>query len=197
MNNNNISKRFWKRKIAHFAAILLVILYLLVNYYFGRGLALFSLLVILIIFLFLDYLRLDLKIKVPIVNQCLKPREQNVMVSSIFFVAAIIICFALFDIRIAIAAILMTIFGDPISAFFGHKEIGGKINGLYNKSWGGAIAAVIICTVIGYLVLPNLLIVIPMAIASTFVEIITSKVDDNFVCPLVAGLLGQILLMVL
>ncbi len=66
-----------------------------------------------------------------------------------------------------------------------------------NKLGIGAIAAVIICTIIGYLVLPNLLIIIPMAIASTFVEIITSKVDDNFVCPLVAGLLGQILLMVL
>lgn len=197
MNNNHINKRFWKRKIAHFAAILLVILYLLVSYYFDRGLALYSLLIILIIFLILDYFRLDLNIKVPIVAQCLKPRERSVMNSSIFFIAAIIICFALFDLRIALIAILMTIFGDPISAFFGHKEIGGKINGLYSKSWGGAIVAAIVCAIIGYLILPNLLIIIPMAIMLTFVETITSRVDDNFVCPLVAGLLGQVLLLIL
>ncbi|MFC1728172.1 diacylglycerol/polyprenol kinase family protein [Nanoarchaeota archaeon] len=184
------------RKIFHLSAVFILIAYNYLFNTFGKTTAMFSLLGFLVLVLFHEYLRIDLKLKTPFVKLTRK-HEQNTMASSVYFILAIIVCFALFDFKIANIAILITIFSDVIVSLVGGKfKIKGRLM-FKTRTVEAVAAAFLVNFAIGYFILPNLLIISTMSIVAILIEILTHKVEDNLSVPIITGLVGQVLLMLL
>jgi len=133
------------------------------------------------------------------------------MGGEVFQIAGIIVTLAAFDIRIAVAAILMLTFGDPAAALIGIRY--GKHHLYKNKTWEGTFAFFITSLVIGlfciqsslepgtwYILSPAInqamwLPIFGMALAAAITELFVNKIDDNLAVPLVAGIVGQLLLL--
>jgi len=112
-----------------------------------------------------------------------------------------IICFAVFDYRIAIAAILMTTFGDLTAAIIGKRFGKHWIPGLKNRAWEGVLAEFAVDLALGYglmklFQMPNAFIIaLAMAVTATIVETVVHKLDDNLLIPIFSGFNGQVALM--
>ena len=162
----------------------------------SKQVALLFLVALLIIFLILEYFRLELGWKMPFFSQFIRPKEQNRMYGVIYFLSATIISLAVFDYKIALAALLMTTFGDMVAALVG-KRYGTTL--MYrNKTWAGFLAELATNIVVGFIVLTNLpgyiYIVLGMALAATIVETLVDELDDNLLIPIFSGFAGQVIL---
>ena len=95
--------------------------------------------------------------------------------------------------NIALAAMLMTIFGDMAAAligiFFGKKNIHSKTT----KTWEGFFAELIVNILVVILLIDNFAIGLAMALTAAFVETFFDHVDDNLAVPVSAGFVGQII----
>jgi dolichol kinase len=140
----------------------------------------------------MEYIRLEVKPKLPNHLNIFREREKNNVTGSIFFIAATIITFAVFDYTIAILALMLTVFGDLASALVGIKF--GKHKIFHKKSFEGFLAGLAMNLVVGLLILPSYpAIFISMALVASIVELMTGKLDDNLTVPLFAGFTGQII----
>jgi dolichol kinase len=125
----------------------------------------------------------------------------------VFFLLGAILVLAIFDPKIAIAAILMTTFGDLAAALVGKKF--GKHKFVKNKSWEGTIAELIVNIAIGMIIFMYFdchcnfykasiwAIILVMSLTATIVETFVSKLDDNLLIPVFAGFNGQIVALLL
>lgn len=179
------------RKIIHMLILVVIFGYILLAKFFTKQIALIALTTLLIIFLVIEYLRLEFKIEVPFFNQFLRPNEEDKFCSVIYFLSATIICFAVFDFRIALAALLMTTFGDMTAAIVGQKY--GKTFIFRSKTLHGVIIELIVNLIVGFLILRNIYIIIAMAFVATFVETLIDELDDNLYIPIFSGMMGQLL----
>src|SRR3989339_1388178 len=109
------------RKMIHITILIVLIIYNFIQNSYGKQLALLFLVALLILFLMLEYFRLELGWKMPFFSQFIRPKEQNKMYGVIYFLSATIISLAVFDYKIALAALLMTTFGDMVAALVGKK----------------------------------------------------------------------------
>lgn len=193
------------RKIIH-----ITILIVLASYFFiqkslisagytpelAKQVALLALMVLLIVFLALEYFRLELGWKMPFFSQFIRPKEQNKMYGVIYFLSATIISLAVFHPKIALAALLMTTFGDMVAALVGKKY--GTTLIYRNKTWAGFSAELATNLVVGFIVLRSLLggiyIIIGMALVATVVETLVDELDDSLIIPIFSGFVGQIIL---
>ena len=193
------------RKIIH-----ITILIVLASYFFiqdrliGAGytaalakqVALLALVALLLAFLTLEYFRLELGWKMPFFSQFIRPKEQNRMYGVVYFLSATIISLAVFDPSIALAALLMTTFGDMVAALVG-KRYGTTL--MYrNKTWAGFLAELATNLAVGFIILRSLpgsiYIIIGMALVATIVETLVDELDDNLLIPIFSGFVGQIIL---
>ena len=114
----------------------------------------------------------------------------------IFFLTSTIIALAVFDVSIAMAALLMTAFGD-VSASVAGKKYGTTIL-FRNKTVVGFTAELvtnlIVAVIISLIFTINIYIPIIMAFAATISETLVDELDDNLIVPVVSGFIGQILL---
>ncbi len=210
-----IDKREIARKGVHLLSIFYILIYLFFAYFFGHRYGLFALALLLILFIEFEYVRIELRKKVPLVSLLWwvkRPKEKEKLGAEVFFLIGSIICFATFDLGIAVAAILMTTFGDLASALVGRKFRRYRISYLKNKSWAGVIAEFIADIIVGFLVVRTVVsgsvwwlgssligapiwpIIISMSIVATVVETIIQKLDDNLLVPVFAGFTGQVVL---
>src|SRR3989338_1655366 len=179
------------RKIIHITILVVLIIYNFIQNSYGKQLALLFLVALLIIFLVLEYLRLELGWKMPFFSQFIRPKEQNRMYGVIYFLSATIISLAVFDYKIALAALLMTTFGDMVAALVG-KRYGTTL--IYrNKTWAGFLAELGINLVVGFIILDNIYVILGMAFAATIVETMVDELDDNLLIPIFSGFAGQII----
>ena len=91
---------FWHeigRKLIHITILIVLALYFLIEDRYGKQVALIFLVLLLIIFLILEYFRLELGWKMPYFSQFIRPKEENRMYGVIYFLAATVICLAVFD----------------------------------------------------------------------------------------------------
>jgi len=198
-----MEKRKWSfkhevgRKIIHLMMLLVLIAYFFINIFYGRQSAMLFLAALLMAFLILEYLRLELNWNVPFFSKFIRPKEQNRVYGVIFFISATIISLAAFDFKIAIAALLMTTFGDMAAAIIGKRY--GRTSIFRSKTFAGSMAELIVNLMVGFLVLfrTNILVIIAMAVTATAAEILTDELDDNLVVPVFSGFVGQILLIVI
>lgn len=183
------------RKLIHLLEIPVLLAYTLIASLYGSKPAILVLTALLIILLEIEYIRLEYKFKLPQVIDILRRHEKDNIASNIFFIASTIICFAAFDYPIALLALLLTVFGDLMSALVGIRF--GKTRIYKKKTLEGFVAGVITNILIGHLVIPgNWLLVLPMAIIASVVELWTGKLDDNLTVPLAAGFTGQVLVLI-
>ncbi len=185
------------RKIIHLTILIVLILFFAIKNQAGQQAALLSLVALLLVFFILEYLRLELNFKIPFFHQFIRPKEQYRVYGVIFFLLSAIIALAVFDTSIALAALLMTTFGDMSAAIAGKKY--GTAMLFRNKTVVGfateLITNLIVAVIISLAFSINIYILIIMAFAATFTETIVDEMDDNLIVPIVSGFIGQILLL--
>jgi len=180
------------RKVIHLTILIAIAGYAFIEEVFSKQAALLTLVGLLLFFLVLEYFRLERGWKMPFFSIFIRPKEQDRLYGVIFFLSATIISLAVFDYKIAIAALFMTTFGDMTAALIG-KKYGTSL--LYkNKTVVGGIAELTVNLIVGILVLGNIYVAILMAFAATASETIVDELDDNLIIPLVAGFVGQLAL---
>ena len=189
------------RKIIHITILIVLAAYFIIQdsmvsagytAVLAKQVALLSLVALLIIFLILEYLRLELGWRMPFFSQFIRPKEQNRMYGVIYFLSATIISLAVFNKEIALAALLMTTFGDMVAALIGKKY--GTTLIYRNKTWAGFLAEMGTNLVVGFLVLDSIYVILGMAIVATVVETLVDELDDNLLIPILSGFAGQIII---
>lgn len=180
------------RKFIHLLEVPVVIGYALIRHFWSQRIALLTLTVLFLLLLEIEYIRLEVKPKIPHFLNIFRKHERNNVTSAIFFIAATIIVFSVFDYAIALLAILLTVFGDLFSALLGIKF--GKHKLFRQKTWEGFFGGLSINILVGFLLLPQYpAIFLPMAFIASIVELLTGKLDDNLTVPLFAGGIGQLI----
>ena len=159
---------------------------------FAKQVALLFLVALLILFLILEYLRLELGWKIPFFSKFIRPKEENRMYGVVYFLSATIISLAVFDYKIALAALLMTTFGDMAAALVGKKY--GTTLIYRNKTWAGFFAELGTNLIVGFLILENIYVILGMAFVATIVETMADELDDNLLIPIFSGFVGQAIL---
>tara|TARA_B100000427_G_C15432128_1_gene561356 strand:- start:346 stop:840 length:495 start_codon:yes stop_codon:yes gene_type:complete len=97
----------------------------------------------------------------------------------------------LFEIEIAVLALLFLSVGDSIAAIVGKIFPIGKI---WNKSILGSFAGIILCVFSGIIIndsVPQIIIILG-AISAMSIELIPSRINDNFSIPVFSGFIMQI-----
>ena len=187
------------RKIIHLTILIVLALFFIVKDNAGEKIALLSLVGLLIIFLILEYLRLELNYKLPFFHQFIRPKEQYRVYGVIFFLSSTIICLAVFDTTIALAALLMTTFGDMSAAIAGKKY--GTTVLFKNKTLvgfaAGLITNILVAVLVSLVFTINIYIPIIMAFFATIAETSVDELDDNLIVPIVSGFIGQILVILI
>ncbi|MBD3164796.1 CTP--2,3-di-O-geranylgeranyl-sn-glycero-1-phosphate cytidyltransferase [Candidatus Woesearchaeota archaeon] len=186
------------RKAVHLTILALIAGYFIILSMYGKTYALMALILVLLVFLILEYIRLDLDIKIPFLDFFIRPKEIDRVYGAVYFIAASIICLAVFDFRIALAALLMTTFGDMSAAIIGQKF--GHTMIFKKKTIIGGLMELFVNLLIGFIVLVNytqinIYTILTMAFVATSVETLVENVDDNLAVPLFTGFVGQLLLM--
>ncbi|MBI3027690.1 CTP--2,3-di-O-geranylgeranyl-sn-glycero-1-phosphate cytidyltransferase [Candidatus Woesearchaeota archaeon] len=189
------------RKIIHITILIVLAAYFVIqnslmdagyNAVLAKQVALLFLVALLLTFLVLEYFRLELGWKMPFFSQFIRPKEQNRMYGVIYFLSATIISLAVFDYKIALAALLMTTFGDMVAALIGKKY--GTTLIYRNKTWAGFLAELGTNLIVGFIILDSIYVILGMAIVATIVETMVDELDDNLLIPIFSGFAGQIIL---
>jgi len=202
------------RKGVHLLSLSFIAIYIIFAALFSHKIGLLALAFLLILLIEFEYFRIELRKKIPVISWfwwVKRKKEKERLGAEVFFLIGTIICLAVFDIRVAVAAILMTTFGDLAAALIGKKFGKHWLPYLKNRAWEGIIAEFVADLIIGFLVLrtsfwwlggagfgqPLWPVIIVMALTATFVETVISKLDDNLLIPVFSGFNGQIVLMII
>jgi phytol kinase len=180
-----------KRKFIHLFGLFYVGIYWVALRFLGKQIALLILLAALIGFISVEFFRINQKMKIPVFHVFWRPREENSLGGQVYYILGVILALALFDFKIALAVILMTVFGDMAAAIFGIAFGKHWMKNLQDTAWEGCIAEFIVDLIIGFIIIGNPLIVIPMALMATVVETAFPHIDDNLAIPVFAGFVGQ------
>lgn len=184
------------RKIWHLNQIFIIFGYVTLRYYFSEKVATFGLMILLLTVMEIESIRLRWKIQIPDSFNILRKHERYHATGMLYVVLAIIVCFAVFDFRIALAALLMGVFGDFFSALIGIKY--GKMRLKSGKSIEGFFAGFVSNMIVGGILFWEYpLIALTMACIASVVELFTYKLDDNLTVPIFAGFSGQIVVLIL
>lgn len=182
-----------KRKTIHLTSIIIVLTY----YAFGQKVVLSLLIVFLILILEIEYFRIEWGKKLPFVHSLFRAKEADKLGGHVFFTIGSIIAISVFSEKIAMAAILMTTFGDASAAIFGKAFGRTWIKGLKNRAYEGCAAEFIVDMIIGWIFLQSWIVMLAMAGTATLVETMTDKMDDNLLIPLFAGFNGQLIMFII
>jgi dolichol kinase len=190
---NRALKKELMRKLIHLLELPALLAYTLVASFYGAKFGILLLTALLIILLEIEYIRLEYKLKLPLVIDILRRHEKDNIAGNIFFVSSTIICFAAFDYPIALIALLCTVFGDMMAALVGIRF--GRTRIAKKKTLEGFLAGFLTNVLVGYLIIPGAWqIFLPMALTAALVELWTGKLDDNLTVPIAAGFAGQMLI---
>jgi dolichol kinase len=195
------------RKGIHILSTSFILIYLIFAYLFSHTIGLFALAFLLIVLIELEYVRIEIGKKIPLISRLWavkRAKEREKLGGEVFFLIGAIICLAIFNLPIAITAILMTTFGDLAAALIGKRFGKHWLPYLKNRAWEGIIAELIVNIIIGFLIIGTFLskditgwiIIITMALTATIVETIIDKLDDNLLIPVFTGFNGQIALLI-
>jgi len=179
------------RKLFHLYQVPVIFGYIVLKYQFSERVAIFTLVILLMIILEFEMLRLEWKIKFPDPFGIMRKSEKKNATGMLYMILATIVVFAVFDFRIALVALLLTVFGDLVSALVGIQYGKRKIKN--GKSWEGFGAGFISNIIVSMVFLWEFPIVgIAMALTASTVEFITYKMDDNLTVPIFSAFVGHV-----
>ena len=144
-----------------------------------------------IILILLDMLRVEFNFFLPFEKHLIRKKEEKRINALTMGVIGGLLAFSFYRFDIAFAAIVMMLFSDPAAAIIGMKY--GSIKLVKKKSLQGGATALIVNLIIGYIMLANAIIFIPMALTATIIELVADQIDDDFTIPLFAGLVGHLI----
>lgn len=167
--------------------------YTVIGLIFGKQIALLSLTGLLLVLMEIEYVRLEHDVSLPLkFGKILRKHEKDRVTGAIWLTAASIISFSVFEYEIAVLSFFFVIFGDMFASLFGIAF--GKKKLFRSKSWVGFFAGLVANLACGFFLMRGQpLVYIPMALTASFVEVLTSKLDDNFTVPLFAGFVGFVM----
>ncbi|MEA2052153.1 MAG: SEC59/DGK1/VTE5 family protein [Euryarchaeota archaeon] len=175
--------------MVHVTSLLIVAGY----YILPKAAVLLIMTLFLILFLEIEFVRIDLKLKLPLFHKLYRKKEEDTLSGNVFFLIGAIIAISVFSKEIAIAAILMTTFGDAAAALFGKRFGRTWIPKLKNRAVEGCMAEFAVDLLIGFVFLGSWPLILVMAGTATIVETVVEKIDDNLLIPLFAGFNAQII----
>lgn len=166
---------------------------------YGLKLVLYLGVFALLIMVLIEVIRIEYRQTLPLYQDLLKKKEKYHFHALIYSFISAIIVLAVFDIRIAIPALLMATFGDPMASVIGRTIGKHKIPFNKSKSIEGTAGNLIICAAIGVFMLYDLrgagiAIGLIMGLTATTVEFFSDLTEDNFTIPLFTAAVGQFLL---
>ena len=209
-----------KRKSVHLVSLTYLFLFTFVEFYFNYKIAIYFLTFLLIIHFFYEEIRLRkarnffekyFKKYTTKLNQFHRLHEQNSMSGSFYMLLGIVISLSIFNYNIAIAVILMAIFGDLFAALVGKKF--GKTKFL-SKTLEGTTAGFLVNLIIAFIFLRgsfeifgnstlwnvlnniltnfnllelNLYLIFAAAFFASFAELYFENIDDNLSIPVFSG----------
>lgn len=186
------------RKLVHLTQIPIIIGYTFLRFYFSPNVGILALTGLLLLLLEIEYIRIDYQTKLGaritefFAKFILRKHELKNLTGAIFFTISTIIAFSAFEYRIALLALLLTVFGDLAAALMGISF--GKKKIFRNKSYVGSLSGFLVNIVTGWVIFPDQPgIFLPMALVASLVETLTNKLDDNLTVPLFAGFTGQLI----
>ena len=182
-------KRELQRKAVHATSVLIVIF----CYFLPKEVILLPLTLFLILFLEVEFIRIDLRLKLPFFHKLYRENEKDRLSGNVFFLIGAIIAISVFSKEIASAAILMTTIGDAFAAIFGKRFGRTWIPKLKDRAVEGCTAEFAVDLLIGFVFLHSWLVILVMAGTATIVETVVNKIDDNLLIPLFSGFNAQIL----
>lgn len=184
------------RKLFHLYQLPMIIGYIVLRYYFSERIAVFAIVIVLVIILEYEFLRLNFNIKVPDPFGILRPHEKKNVSGMLYMVLSTIVVFTVFDFKIAITAMLITVFGDLASALIGIKY--GKHKIKTGKTWEGFAAGLVMNLLVAAVFLWEYpFVVLAMAIIGSIAEFLTYKLDDNLTVPISSAFAGHTIAFIL
>jgi dolichol kinase len=120
----------------------------------------------------------------------LRKHEKRTATGMLYFILSAIVVFAVFDFKIALVALLLTVFGDMASSMIGIQY--GKHRLRSGKSLEGFIGG--LCAnflVAGIFLWEYPLIMIAMILTASIAEMFSSKLDDNLTVPISSAFVGH------
>jgi phytol kinase len=208
-------KRELARKFVHLLSVLILVIYYFASDFFSVKIALMILVFILMIFLEFEYFRIETGNKIPILGEIWKymrrDKEKGKVGGDVFFIVGSILVLAIFDLKIAMVAMLMTTFGDMAAALIGKKYGKHWLKHLKERAWEGILAEFFVDVFVGIMVFfwgfwnnPALfynwhlwIVIGIMSLTATIVETLIYKMDDNLIIPVFSGFNGQVALLIL
>jgi len=145
------------RKIIHLFALAYLALYLFFAIFFSHRAGLFVLVALLVIQIFLEYIRLEKKKRLPLLgflyDKFRREEELDKIGAEVYFILGFIVSLAVFDLQIATAAIFMSVFGDMTAALVGQPY--GRIRPAVfsGKSLEGSLAGLLVNLAMGFVFL--------------------------------------------
>jgi len=182
-------KKELQRKAVHVTSIFIVIAY----YFLPQNIILLLMTLFLILFLEIEFVRLDLRIKLPFFHKLYRQKEKDTLSGNVFFLIGAIIAISVFSREIASAAILLTTIGDASAAIFGKMFGRTWLPWRKDKAIEGCLAEFLVDVAICYIFLDLWIIILVMAGTATIVETAVKKIDDNLLIPLFSGFNAQVL----
>ncbi|MBI2624414.1 CTP--2,3-di-O-geranylgeranyl-sn-glycero-1-phosphate cytidyltransferase [Candidatus Parcubacteria bacterium] len=182
---------FWSRKLLHLLAFGVLYAFWQVEATYSRQAALIGMVALVLLILLYEFARMELGWHVPF-QRVLRAKERHTVAASVHLFLGMTVALAVFDPRVANAAILMAIIGDSVSAIVSYNQEGFRVPERPEKNWEAALAEFAVDLIIGFLLLPTFWLAPVMAAAATIAEMSTRYLDDNLAIPVVAGLVGQV-----
>jgi len=178
------------RKLFHLYQLPVILGYIVLRYQFSERVAIFALVVLLMFILEFEMLRLEWKVEFQGLFGILRRSEKQNATGMLFMILATIVVFAVFDFKIALVALLLTVFGDLVSAIVGIQY--GKHRRKNGKSWEGFGAGLLANFIVAMIFLWEFPMVgFVMALTASTVEFITYKMDDNLTVPIFSAFAGH------
>lgn len=208
------------RKAVHLFALSYLVIYFLFDALPGWNLGLLALVGMLVGGIVIEYLRLERHARLPIISwlwrNFRRKKELNSPGAEIYFLLGIIVALSAFETRVAVAAILMTVFGDMTAALVGIRW--GRIRPapFRGKSLEGSLAAMTVNLIVGLIFLRDSArgsawwldliregaaggpgaalwpVILVMAFTAALTELMISEIDDNLTIPVLSGFAGQL-----
>ena len=190
-----INKSEILRKLLHLSSSIIPLSYFFILK--DQGLMMMLLLFLTTISLLIEYFRYNYRGRIRNIFQkylmeILRNKEiEGQFTGATWMLIGFTVTVLLFEFEIAVLALLFLCIGDSVAAIVGTAFPIGKI---WNKSLLGSFAGIILCAIFGIIINNSLSpkLIILGAISAMFIELIPSRINDNFSIPIFSGFIMHI-----